>query len=153
MQKATFAAGCFWHVEAAFQNVTGVIATHVGYTGGTTKNPTYKEVCSDTTQHAEAVEIEFDENKISYKELLDIFWKSHDPTQHNRQGPDFGTQYRSAIFYHSAEQKNQAETSKKALQKTIKNTIATEIVKATEFYLAEEYHQKYFQKHGKVCGI
>ena len=153
MQKATFAAGCFWHVEAAFQNVTGVIATHVGYTGGTTKNPTYKEVCSDTTQHAEAVEIEFEPKKISYKRLLDVFWKCHDPTQHNRQGPDVGTQYRSAIFYYSAEQKNQAEESKKALQKTIKTKIATEIVKATEFYLAEEYHQKYFQKHGKVCGI
>jgi len=151
--KATFAAGCFWHVEAAFQNVVGVIATHVGYTGGTTKNPTYKEVCSDTTQHAEAVEIEFEPKKISYKRLLDVFWKCHDPTQQNRQGPDVGTQYRSAIFYYSAEQKNQAEESKKALQKTIKTKIATEIVKATEFYLAEEYHQKYFQKHGKVCGI
>ena len=151
--KATFAAGCFWHVEAAFQNVVGVIATHVGYTGGTTKNPTYKEVCSDTTQHAEAVEIEFEPKKISYKRLLDVFWKCHDPTQQNRQGPDVGTQYRSAIFYYSAEQKNQAEESKKALQKTIKTKIATEIVKATEFYLPEEYHQKYFQKHGKVCGI
>ena len=153
IMKATFAAGCFWHVEAAFQNVVGVIATHVGYTGGTTKNPTYKEVCSDTTQHAEAVEIEFEPKKISYKRLLDVFWKCHDPTQQNRQGPDVGTQYRSAIFYYSAEQKNQAEESKKALQKTIKTKIATEIVKATEFYLAEEYHQKYFQKHGKVCGI
>ena len=151
--KATFAAGCFWHVEAAFQNVAGVISTQVGYTGGTMKNPTYKHVCSDATGHAEAVEIEFDPKKITYKQLLDVFWKSHDPTQHNRQGLDVGTQYRSAIFYHSAEQKKEAEQSKNTLQKKLKTQAATEIVKADTFYLAEEYHQKYFQKHGKVCGI
>lgn len=153
MTKATFAAGCFWHVEAAFQNVNGVLSTQVGYTGGDTKNPTYHDVCSDTTQHAEAVEIEFDPKKISYKQLLDILWKSHDPTQQNRQGPDIGTQYRSAIFYHTAEQKKEAEESKKALQKKLSNNVATEIVKATTFYRAEEYHQQYFQKHGKVCGV
>jgi len=152
IMKATFAAGCFWHVEAAFQNKPGIISTTVGYTGGTTKNATYNQVCSDTTGHAEAVEIEFDPKKTSYKQLLDIFWQCHDPTQMNRQGPDEGTQYRSAIFYHNDEQKKEAEASKKAMQKKLTKTIATEIVKASTFYRAEEYHQQYFKKHGKVCG-
>src|SRR3989344_2915773 len=150
--KATFAAGCFWHVEAAFQNKPGVLSTQVGYTGGKTKNPTYNDVCSDTTQHAEAVEIEFDPKKITYKQILELFWNCHDPTQINRQGPDEGTQYRSAIFYHSDEQKKEAEASKAAHQKKLRKPIATEIVPASTFYRAEEYHQKYFQKHGKVCG-
>lgn len=154
--KATFAAGCFWRVEEAFRRLKGVKSTTVGYTGGSMKNPSYKQVCSDTTGHAEAVQIEFDPKVISYTKLLEIFWETHDPTQLNRQGPDNGSQYRSAIFYHSEEQKKEAEISKKNIQKKFKKKITTEITKATEFYPAEEYHQKYFMKHklfGKICGI
>lgn len=150
MEKATFGAGCFWHVEEAFRHLNGVLSTTVGYTGGTLKNPTYEEVCTDKTGHAEAVEITFDHQKITYEELLRVFWDIHDPTTKNRQGPDVGTQYRSAIFYHSPEQKNAAELSKKDLEKSRKYSkkIITEITKATTFYPAEEYHQHYLAKHG-----
>jgi len=151
LDKATFAAGCFWHVEQTFSAVHGVLSTRVGYTGGDFKNPTYEDVCAGSTGHAEAVEIEFDPSKVSYKELLVIFWQVHDPTQLNRQGPDFGTQYRSAIFYHSAEQKAAALESRDALQKTpryLAKKVVSEIVPAKEFWLAEEYHQRYLEKHG-----
>lgn len=150
MEKATFAAGCFWHVEEAFRQLKGVVSTTVGYTGGTTKNPTYEDVCTDKTGHAEAVEITFDPKKISYEELLTIFWDVHDPTTKNRQGPDIGTQYRSAIFYHTEEQKKQAEQSKKNIEEStkIRKKIVTEIQKATIFYPAEEYHQHHLLKHG-----
>ena len=149
---ATFAAGCFWGVEESFRTVKGVITTIVGYTGGKTKNPTYKQVCTETTQHAEAVQIEYDPKQVLYKELLQIFWSCHDPTTLNRQGPDVGTQYRSAIFYHTEEQQKEAEHSKQELQKKTKKTIRTEIVPATSFYRAEEYHQHYLEKRGaNVC--
>jgi peptide-methionine (S)-S-oxide reductase len=150
MEKATFGAGCFWHVEEAFRHLSGVLSTTVGYTGGTTKNPTYEEVCTDKTGHAEVVEITYDPQKITYAELLRVFWEIHDPTTKNRQGPDIGTQYRSAIFYHSPEQKTAAEQSKQTLEQTkkYKKKIVTEITQATTFYPAEEYHQRYFEKHG-----
>ncbi len=154
MAKATFAAGCFWGVEDAFRQVTGVTSTTVGYTGGTAKNPSYKEVCTGRTGHAEAVEVEFDPAQVSYLELLAVFWKSHDPTTMNRQGPDVGTQYRSAIFYHDAEQEEEARASKAVLEKdhVFKRPIVTEIVPAGEFYRAEEYHQQYFEKTGvRAC--
>jgi len=148
--KATFGAGCFWGVEAAFQRVPGVIDTAVGYSGGETQNPTYKDVCTDETGHAEVVQITFDPTKVSYEQLLDVFWQAHDPTQANRQGPDFGTQYRTAIFFHSAEQEIAAKKSRAALEATgkFKRPIATEITPASTFYRAEEYHQKYLQKRG-----
>jgi peptide-methionine (S)-S-oxide reductase len=147
---ATFGAGCFWGVEAAFRGMKGVLDTAVGYTGGHQENPTYREVCSDTTGHAEAVQITFDPAQISYDDLLRIFWKSHDPTQRNRQGPDVGSQYRSAIFYHSAEQKAIAEKSKAELENSgrFSRPIATEIVPAQTFWRAEEYHQQYLEKRG-----
>lgn len=154
MAIATFAAGCFWHVEEAFRTLKGVKKTTVGYIGGTMKNPTYEAVCSDKTGHAEACQVEYDEKQISYKELLKAFWSCHNPTQKNRQGPDVGTQYRSAIFYHSEEQKKEAEQSLKEEQKKYDDKIATEIVKAGTFYPAEDYHQKYLMKRGlKTCGI
>src|SRR5262250_2149334 len=142
MAKATFAAGCFWGVEDAFRQVKGVTSTTVGYTGGTTKNPTYKEVCTDRTGHAEAVEVEFDPARVTYQDLLTVFWKSHDPTTLNRQGPDVGTQYRSAIFFHSPEQETLARTSKERLEKSgrFSRPIVTEILPASEFHRAEEYH-------------
>ena len=150
MEKATFAAGCFWGVEATFRQVPGVISTRVGYTGGNLSNPTYKDVCTDRTGHAEAVEVEYDPAKVSYDQLLEIFWDNHDPTQLNRQGPDFGTQYRSAIFYHSREQEQGAQASKLALEKSgrYSRPIVTEIVPATTFYQAEDYHQQYLGKRG-----
>ena len=151
-ETATFAAGCFWHVEEAFGKVEGVIGTMVGYTGGKMKNPTYKAVCSDETGHAEAVHIEFDPKVVSYEGLLDVFWKIHDPTQLNRQGLDVGTQYRSAIFYHNEKQKKAAIISKEKQQKKLKNKIATQIAPIKDFYKAEEYHQKYFEKN-KVANI
>jgi len=153
MTKATFAAGCFWGVEAAFYELDGVISTTVGYTGGNTEDPTYQEVCTDRTGHAEAVLVEYDPDKISYSQLLDVFWSIHDPTQLNRQGPDVGTQYRSAIFYHTPEQKAEAISSKESAQESGKFTsdIVTVIVPASEFYPAEEYHQKYFLKHKHVA--
>lgn len=146
MAKATFAAGCFWGVEETFRKQDGVTRTAVGYTGGQTKNPTYEEVCSDTTGHAEAIEMEFDPEVVPYKKLLEIFWTSHDPTQKDRQGPDVGSQYRSAIFYHDEEQKKEAERSKAAQQEKLARPIMTEITEATTFYPAEEYHQRYIQK-------
>ncbi len=156
MAKATFAAGCFWGVEDAFRHVPGVLSTAVGYIGGTTKNPTYKEVCSGRTNHAEAVEVDYDPAKVSYLELLATFWKSHDPTTMNRQGPDVGTQYRSAIFYHDAQQEEEAKASKAVLEKdhVFKRPIVTEILPAPEFFRAEDYHQQYFEKQGiKACHI
>jgi peptide-methionine (S)-S-oxide reductase len=149
--KATFGAGCFWCVEDIFKNTKGVISTMVGYCGGHTKNPTYKDVCTDLTGHAEVVQVEFDSQVLPYEKLLDVFWNSHDPTQVNRQGPDVGTQYRSAIFYHDESQKQIAEASKQSLDKSGKfgKKIATEITPAQEFYKAEEYHQQYYAK----CGI
>lgn len=151
MEKATFAAGCFWGVEETFTHLDGVMATRVGYTGGTTPNPTYQMVCSHNTGHAEAIEITFDPQKISYTELLDVFWNNHNPTTFNRQGPDVGSQYRSAIFFHSKEQEQLANQSKQALEASHKfeRPIVTQIVAATEFYPAEEYHQKYLQKQGR----
>lgn len=148
--KATFGAGCFWHVEDLFSKTKGVKSTKVGYTGGNLTNPTYEEVCTDRTGHAEAVEIEYDPNEISYEELLGIFWNNHDPTSLNRQGPDVGIQYRSSIFFHDESQKQIAQNSKEKLDSSGKfsKTIVTEIVPSPEFYEAEEYHQKYFKKHG-----
>ncbi len=149
-EKATFAAGCFWGVESAFRQMAGVIDTQVGYTGGKTADPTYKEVCTGTTGHAEAIEITFDPAKVSYETLVSFFFKMHDPTQVNRQGPDTGTQYRSAVFYHSPEQQSVAESSKAALGKSgkYKKALATQILPAGPFYRAEEYHQRYFEKNG-----
>ncbi|MFQ5475997.1 MAG: peptide-methionine (S)-S-oxide reductase MsrA [Nitrosopumilus sp.] len=148
--KATFGAGCFWHVEDLLSKTKGVKSTQVGYTGGNLPNPTYEEVCTDKTGHAEAVEVEYDPDEISYEELLDVFWNNHNPTTLNRQGPDMGIQYRSAIFYHNDEQKEIAEKSKQTLDKSgqFENPIVTEIVPAPSFYKAEEYHQKYFKKCG-----
>jgi len=149
-ELATFAAGCFWHIEEAFMQMKGVVKTTVGYTGGHMKDPTYHHVCSDATGHAEAIEIEFDPKKVSYEELLNKFWEIHDPTSYHKQGPDVGSQYRAAIFYHNEKQKQAAAKSKEKLQKSEKygnKKIVTEIVKASAFYPAEEYHQKYFEKH------
>jgi peptide-methionine (S)-S-oxide reductase len=156
MAKATFAAGCFWGVEATFRQLPGVISTRVGYIGGKTANPTYKEVCTDATGHAEAVEVEYDPAKISYAKLLDVFWENHDPTQLNRQGPDWGTQYRSAIFFHTPEQEAEAKASKQALENSGRfgKPIVTQIVAAPTFYEAEDYHQQYLEKRGLAsCHI
>jgi len=149
-QKATFGAGCFWGVESLFRGVNGVISTTVGYSGGSFKNPTYEHVCSGKTGHAEVVQVEFDPAMVSYDELLAVFWENHDPTTINRQGPDVGEQYRSAIFYHDHEQKVRAETSKEKLVKSsrYKSPIVTEITPASEFCRAEEHHQQYFDKRG-----
>lgn len=148
-ETATFAAGCFWGVEETFRKTKGVVNTMVGYTGGNMKNPSYEDVCSDETGHAEAVQIEFDPKKVSYEKLLDIFWQNHDPTQLNRQGPDIGSQYRSAVFYHNEKQRKAALKSKEMLGKSGKynKPIVTEILPAADFYRAEEYHQKYRQLH------
>ena len=150
-QKATFGAGCFWDVEAAFRRVKGVLSTTVGYSGGPFKGPTYEDVCTGTTGHAEVVEVDYDPAMVSYDELLKVFWEIHNPTTMNRQGPDIGTQYRSVIFSHNSEQKAAAEASKERLQRNelYKNPIVTEITPASEFYKAEEYHQQYFEKHGQ----
>jgi peptide-methionine (S)-S-oxide reductase len=149
--KATFGAGCFWCVEDVFRRTKGVINTTVGYSGGHTKNPTYEEVCTDATGHAEVVQVEFDPTVLPYERLLDVFWASHDPTQLNRQGPDIGTQYRSAIFYHDKNQQEIATKSKENLEKSgrFAKKIVTEIKPAQEFYKAEDYHQQYYVK----CGI
>lgn len=152
LEKATFAAGCFWGVEAKFRKLRGVIETQVGYTGGTTSHPTYEQVCRGDTGHAEAVEIAFDPKQVSFEQLLALFWKIHDPTTKDRQGPDIGSQYRSAIFTHSPMQEEIAEREKRALIEKGKK-IVTEIVPASPFYRAEEYHQRYTEKHGGSCGI
>jgi peptide-methionine (S)-S-oxide reductase len=150
MEKATFGAGCFWGVEETFRNVKGVTGTAVGYLGGTLPNPTYEDVCTDTTGHAEVVQVEFDPAQVTFDQLLNVFWENHDPTTLNRQGPDHGAQYRSAIFYHTAEQAAAAQDSKEKLQASgrFKRPIVTEITPATEFYRAEEYHQQYLAKRG-----
>lgn len=156
MHKATFGAGCFWGVEQAFRQVKGVAATRVGYLGGTMNNPTYHDVCTDMTGHAEVVEVDYDPAKVPYEDLLNVFWNCHDPTQLNRQGPDIGTQYRSAIFFHSPEQEKTARASKEKLQASgrYKRPITTEITPASEFWLAEEYHQQYLEKRGiKSCHL
>jgi peptide-methionine (S)-S-oxide reductase len=146
--KATFAAGCFWQVEADFRKVEGVTRTTAGYTGGGLDRPTYEDVCTDRTGHAEAVEVEFDPQTVSYELLLDVFWSSHDPTQLNRQGPDVGSQYRSAIFVHDDEQAAQAAASKERAQQRHRRPVVTEIVPATTFWPAEDYHQRYLEKRG-----
>jgi peptide-methionine (S)-S-oxide reductase len=152
MDQASFAAGCFWGVEAAFRQVPGVVSTTVGYSGGTLENPTYEDVCSHTTGHAETVLVEFDPKLVSYDQLLGVFWNCHDPTQLNRQGPDVGSQYRSAIFYHTPAQQAAAIASKDRLAQSGKHRrpIATEIVPAATFYRAEEYHQQYLEKRGEA---
>ncbi len=146
IEKATFGAGCFWGVEAAFRKLPGVISTSVGYMGGHKDHPTYKDVCTDETGHAEVVEVVFDPARTSYEKILECFWKCHDPTQENRQGPDIGTQYRSAIFYHDEKQKNVAEKSKAALK--LAKPVVTEIVPTATFWKAEDYHQQYLEKRG-----
>lgn len=150
MQKATFAGGCFWGVEDAFMQVTGVVSTRVGYTGGHMESPSYKDVCSDETGHAEAVEVTYDPSKVSYEKLLDIFWNLIDPTQVDRQGPDFGSQYRSVIFFHTPEQEAAAKASKEKLADSGKyrRPIATAIEPAAAFWPAEDYHQQYLKKRG-----
>jgi len=154
MAKATFAAGCFWGVEADFRNVPGVLGTTVGYSGGHLDNPSYQDVCTGRTGHAEAVEVEYDPELVSYEQLLDAFWELHDPTQLNRQGPDHGTQYRSAIFTNSPEQETAAVASKSARQNLSDRPIVTEITPASQFWPAEDYHQQYLQKRGLVtCRI
>ena len=148
MEKALFAAGCFWGVEAAFREVPGVTATAVGYSGGTTENPTYEQVCSGRTGHAETVQVEYDPSQVTYDQLLDVFWESHDPTTPNRQGPDVGTQYRSAIFVDGPEQEAAAIASRERRQAGLRRPIVTEITPATTFWRAEEYHQQYLEKRG-----
>ncbi|MGA9771745.1 MAG: peptide-methionine (S)-S-oxide reductase MsrA [Blastocatellia bacterium] len=149
-EKATFAAGCFWGVEAAFRQIKGVASTRVGYTGGSFEDPAYRDVCSGTTGHAEAVEVNYDPSTVSYEDLLTVFWENHNPTTLNRQGPDVGTQYRSAIFFHTAEQEAAARASKEELQRSGKYSrdVVTEIIPASEFYMAEDYHQQYLEKRG-----
>lgn len=155
-ETASFAAGCFWGVEAAFRELKGVVETTVGYMGGHTKNPNYKEVCTGSTGHAETLQLKYDPAEISFEKLLEVFWNKHDPTTKNRQGPDIGEQYRSVIFYHTEEQKKLAEESKKKLDSSGKyrNPVVTEIIPAETFYPAEDYHQQYLEKRGrKFCGI
>jgi len=156
MEKATFAAGCFWGVEAAFRQVKGVVSTEVGYTGGRTKSPSYEEVCTNTTGHAEAVEVTYDPARVSYERLLEVFWSNHDPTTRDRQGPDVGEQYRSAIFVHSPEQEKEARESIAKLEAAhrFRRPIVTQVVPAGPFYRAEEYHQQYLEKRGlSTCHI
>jgi len=150
MEKATFGAGCFWGIEYAFRKVDGVIEAPVGYAGGNTLNPTYEQVCSGGTGHAEVVQVKYDPNKVTYEKLLNVFWDIHDPTTLNRQGPDIGTQYRSAIYYHSQEQEQAIRDSIAKLEKEGRflNPIVTEILPIDKFYLGEDYHQRYFEKQG-----
>ncbi|HET6928750.1 MAG TPA: peptide-methionine (S)-S-oxide reductase MsrA [Candidatus Acidoferrum sp.] len=153
---ATFGAGCFWGIEAAFRRVPGVLDAAVGYSGGRTENPSYQDVCTDTTGHAEVVQVTFDSEKLSYDQLLDVFWTIHDPTQVNRQGPDYGKQYRTAIFFHSPEQEAAAKKSKQVLEASgkLRRPVATEITAAGPFWRAEEYHQRYLEKRGAAsCHI
>jgi peptide-methionine (S)-S-oxide reductase len=155
-EKATFGAGCFWGVEEIFRNVKGVLSTSVGYAGGTQENPTYQDVCTDKTGHAEVLELEFDPSQVSYDQLLEVFWSNHNPTTLNRQGPDVGTQYRSVIFYHSPEQKLAAAASKEKVEKSgrFNRAIVTQIEPASKFWRAEDYHQRYLQKRGQAhCAI
>ena len=155
-EKATFGAGCFWGVEEAFRNVKGVLSTSVGYAGGTQENPTYQDVCTDKSGHAEVVQVEFDPTQVSYDELLNVFWSNHNPTTRNRQGPDVGTQYRSVIFYHSPEQQTAAAAVKEKLEKSgrFSRPIVTQIEPASTFWRAEEYHQRYLQKRGQShCAV
>ena len=154
VEKATFGAGCFWQVEIEFANTPGVLGTAVGYLGGTLENPSYEQVCTGQTGHAEVVQVEFDPEQVSYDKLLDTFWDLHDPTQLNRQGPDVGAQYRSAIFFHSPEQEAAALASKQRIQSRYRRPVVTEITPASEFYRAEEYHQRYLEKRGLAsCAI
>jgi peptide-methionine (S)-S-oxide reductase len=156
LEKATFAAGCFWGVEAAFRQIKGVISTSVGYTGGHFDNPNYRQVCTGMTNHAEAVEVVYDPSRVSYDQLLEVFWSNHNPTTLNRQGPDVGTQYRSAIFFHSPEQREKAEASRAQLEASgrYRNPIVTEIKEAVTYYPAEDYHQQYLEKRGlATCHI
>ncbi|HSP93702.1 MAG TPA: peptide-methionine (S)-S-oxide reductase MsrA [Thermoanaerobaculia bacterium] len=156
MAKANFAAGCFWGVEAAFRQVEGVLETAVGYSGGRLENPSYEDVCSGKTGHAETVEVEYDPSRVSYERLLDVFWENHDPTTLNRQGPDVGEQYRSAIFFHTPDQQAAAAASKEKLETSgkYKRPIVTQIQPASRFWRAEEYHQRYLEKHGLAhCRI
>jgi peptide-methionine (S)-S-oxide reductase len=155
IEKATFGAGCFWGVEARFRKVEGVIDAISGYSGGITKDPTYKDVCTDKTGHAEVVQVSYDPSIVSYEDLLEIFWNIHNPTTLNRQGWDVGTQYRSAVFYHNEEQQKKAIELKEKLDKSgkYKKPIVTEIVPFKEFYRAEEYHQKYYEKHNKTVSL
>jgi peptide-methionine (S)-S-oxide reductase len=156
MAIATFGAGCFWGVEAEFRRVKGVKATAVGYSGGTLKNPTYKDVCTDRTGHAEVVQVEYDPDAVSYDDLLNVFWENHDPTTLNRQGPDVGTQYRSVIFFHTPEQEAAARASKERLEKSgrFRRPIVTQIEPAAELWRAEDYHQQYLEKRGLAsCHI
>jgi peptide-methionine (S)-S-oxide reductase len=156
MEKATFAAGCFWGVEAAFRQVPGVTATRVGYTGGTVANPSYELVCTDTTGHAEAVEVTYDPARVSYDDLLEVFWSNHNPTTRNRQGFDIGSQYRSAVFFHTPEQEAAARASRDRLEAEgrFQNPIVTEVEPASEFYEAEDYHQRYLEKRGRAtCTV
>jgi peptide-methionine (S)-S-oxide reductase len=154
MEKAMFGAGCFWGVEAAFRQVPGVLSTAVGYSGGHFPDPNYKDVCTGRTGHAEVVEVQFDPIQVSYADLLKVFWENHDPTTLNRQGPDIGSQYRSAIFFHTPEQQAAAQASKEKMQASYKNRIVTEITPASEFYRAEDYHQQYLEKRGLAhCSI
>jgi peptide-methionine (S)-S-oxide reductase len=154
MEKATFGAGCFWGVEAAFRRLAGVESTQVGYLGGKLDHPTYEDVCTDRTGHAEVVEVTFNPEVISFHDLLEVFWNNHNPTTMNRQGPDVGSQYRSAIFFHSPEQEAEAKTSRDATQARFPRPIVTEITPATTFWPAEEYHQQYLEKRGLAnCHI
>ena len=156
IETATFGAGCFWGVESAFRSIPGVTDAAVGYAGGKTENPTYDDVCTDETGHAEVVQVEFDPAVVSYEKLLEVFWSNHNPTTLNRQGPDLGTQYRSVIFYHSPEQRAIAESSKAALEKSgkFRSPVVTQIEPAPKFYRAEEYHQRYLEKRGRShCAI
>ena len=154
LEKATFGAGCFWGVEETFRRLAGVKSTQVGYTGGSLDHPTYEDVCTDRTGHAEVVEVTFDPQVISYHDLLEVFWNNHNPTTRNRQGPDFGSQYRSAIFFHSPRQEEEAKASREGAQSRFSRPIVTEIVTATPFWRAEEYHQQYLEKRGQAhCHI
>jgi peptide-methionine (S)-S-oxide reductase len=152
-EKATFGAGCFWQVEAAYRDLDGVIDTAVGYEGGHVDNPTYEQVCSDTTGHAEVAEVTYDPERISYEQLLDVFWGIHDPTQVNRQGPDVGTQYRSVIFFHTPEQELAAKEAKARVQATLEAPVATAIEPAQPFWRAEEYHQCYLERRSTPTGM